>query len=44
MLNSDGSVKGVTQNQQLIKAIVVETDITKTQKKVSNIKEMATFS
>jgi hypothetical protein len=42
-LNPDGSVRQQSTMQSMVKAVVVETDITQAQKKVSNIKDLATF-
>lgn len=41
LLNPDGSIKGVDQKQPTVKAVVVETDITKTQKRVGTIESRA---
>ena len=40
-LNPDGSIKAPTTKQPLIKAVVVETDITKSQDRVSSIEKSA---
>ena len=40
-LNPDGSIKAPTAKQPLIKAVVVETDITKSQDRVSSIEKSA---
>ncbi len=43
-LNADGTIKAATANAQpTIKAVVVETDVTKTQKRVSTIEERASL-
>lgn len=41
MLNPDGTVKAPTNQQQMIKAVVVETDITKTQRNINSIETSA---
>lgn len=41
MLNPDGSVKAPTNQQPVIKAVVVETDITKTQRNINSIETSA---
>lgn len=41
MLNPDGTVKTPTTQQPMIKAVVVETDITKTQKNINTIETSA---
>ena len=40
-LNPDGTIKSKTSNQPIIKAVVVETDVTKTQKTVKQIEDKA---
>ena len=41
LLNPDGSIKGVDKTAPTVKAVVVETDITKTQKRVGSIETKA---
>lgn len=41
LLNPDGSIKGVDKTAPTVKAVVVETDITKTQKRVGSIESKA---
>ena len=41
MLNPDGTVKAPTNQQQMIKAVVVETEITTTQRNIKSIETSA---